>query len=359
VRADLPASLPLVCPACRTRSEEAIDLHTLAVEYVVKVDGAGDILEGALRCENASCARRYPILDGVPIVVADLARFLDGQLAAALETDLAPTTAALLALAGPDGAPYARLLEHLSTYIDAHWGDRAVPPPIPPSPDLPAGGFGAFAERIAARAADPVDLAVELGASVGRGLAELARGARLAVGIDLSFGALRRARRALSGRELAYARRRSGRHYTPAVVRAGDLANPDVGLVCADALDPPLVPGVFGRVVALNLLDAVAEPPALLSVADGLCCPGGEILLASPYTWQSAIVTEGSRLGATDPAAELRRRFVAGDGLGASYLIEDDTDVRWWLRADDRLAHVYRVHLLRARKHGVGPRLVK
>src|SRR5690606_25451644 len=119
-------------------------------------------------------------------------------------------------------ARYTRWLEVLSVYMDAHWGDRASPPP-----DGPGGselGMAALAAKIAARREAPVARAVELGCSVGRIVAELAAGAEHVVGLDLKHGALRRARQLLAGEPVRYARRVVGRHYGEATARAGELA---------------------------------------------------------------------------------------------------------------------------------------
>ncbi len=328
----------LVCPGCRTRTP-VLDSYRIDVQ---SLEVAGDLLV----CE---CGRRYPIVDGVPIVLADPDGFLRNEAATVLERDLAPEVAALLVHGGPDDAPYPRLLEHLSIYLDAHWGDRAQPPP-----DGPGAGFGAAAvvAKIAARRDARVGLAVELGCSVGRVLAELAAGADRVVGIDLQFGALRRARRLLAGEQVSYGRRVVGRHYATATVAAGDraLAADRVVLACADALDPPLIHGWFDRVVALNVVDSVSNPRQLLSVVDALCAPGGEIILSSPYAWQSGIMAEDARLGGGDPAADLTRRLREGDGLSGAYDIEDEDQLPWVLRRDARSAVTYRVHYLRARK---------
>lgn len=310
----------IVCPGCRTHDGDRIELRTL------ELDG------GALACE---CGRRYPIVDGVPLVLGDPGGYLRGDLAAVVERDLSPETAALLVEHTGDDHPYARLLEHLSIYVDAHWGDRAEPPV----------GFALreVVERIAAL--PRVERAVELGCSVGRVVAELP--AEHVTGLDLQFGAVRRARKILDGERVAYGRRMAGRHYEPAAVQVA----PKQGrwtLLCADALDPPLVPGRYDRVVALNVLDSVARPRQLLTVMNGLCRPGGELILSSPYAWQSSVMEDAERIGGADPAgavAELVR-----SGLGARYEIEEEAEVSWTLRRDARSAVDYRVHYLRARK---------
>src|SRR5262245_52610890 len=165
MRPEITARLPLVCPTCRTRNDGGRDMHTLAVARAL-VEHEGELLEGALQCENPACARRYPVVDGVPLVVDDLPSLTAGALGAIVEGELHPETEALLGAGGPDDAPWSHLLEHLSIYLDAHWGDRAEPPPD----DGPGRPFGLdeIAARIAAR--PKVDKAVELGCSVGRGL---------------------------------------------------------------------------------------------------------------------------------------------------------------------------------------------
>ena len=318
----------LVCPGCRTRTAERLDVRTL--------DRVGDVLA----CE---CGRRYPVVDNVPIVLADPTSYVASEAATIVERDLAPEVAALLVATGPDDAAYPRLVEHLSIYLDNHWGDRAEPPP-----DGPGAGFAdAVIAKLAERASQRVALAVELGCSVGRMVVELARGADHVVGLDLQFGAVRRARHLLAGESVPYLRRTVGREYATAI--AHGIAT-TATLVCGDALDPPLIPGVYGRVVALNLLDSVRQPRQLLSVVDGLCAPGGELILTSPYAWQSSVLDETERFGGVDPAAALVEILTTGTGLGARYAIEDHCELPWTLRRDARSAATYRIHYVRARK---------
>jgi SAM-dependent methyltransferase/uncharacterized protein YbaR (Trm112 family) len=365
VHAALPQLLPLICPACRRRTERGRELFTLSLCEVVESDPQGEVEAGLLGCDNPACQKRYPIIAGIPILLPPapaaisattgvalpgVGGTVSGQLAALAA--LPPEIAALLAVDGPDDAALPRLLEHLSIYLDAHWGDRATPPPAGP-----AAGWGGrqILGAIAARAGAKVERAVELGCSVGRGLLELARGAELVVGVDLHLGALLAARRLLRGEPLRYARRVIGRHYAPARIEPPPGLGQRVALLCGDALDPPLVPQDFARVAACNLLDSVQSPAGLLSVMDGLCEPGGEILLMSPYAWQSGVVGETERIGGADPGAVLRAMLASGGiglfaGLEAPYTLEEDRELLWELRRDSRSAHSYLVHYLRGRK---------
>ena len=131
---------PLVCLACRARTERGRELYTLS--------RAGD----ELVCDNEACRRRYPIVDGIAVVAADSA------------AHLARWGQALV-----DGEPET-LAEHLSIYLDAHWAIARRSPPD--GPDVIGARFGmeAIAARIAERATVPVARAVDLGCGVGRGL---------------------------------------------------------------------------------------------------------------------------------------------------------------------------------------------
>ncbi len=274
-----------------------------------------------LRCRG--CSREYPLLDGIPVLLRDLAQADTAGFFAPLN-DVGALSA--LAAAGPDGAPLPHLVEQLSSYLPS-W----------------ESGFEAIAQKLRGR--PRVDLALELGSGVGRALFELSRTADHVVGLDRSGSFLRAARTLLAGKEFPYPRRMAGRSYTRASIRAPS-AVANVQLVCGDVLDPPFAPGQFGRVVALNVLDSVRSPRALLHHIHQLALPGAEIILASPYAWRDDIVPVEERLGTHDPAGALRDEVRK---LGWS--IEEEADLPWTLRRDARALSVYQTHYLRAR-HG-------
>jgi len=301
--------MQLVCPSCRKHTERGLELHT------VEADG-----EGLLRCRG--CARLYPVIDGIPVLLRDLSQADHFGLLAALGP---PQSLAALGSAGPDDSALPHMLEQLSTYLET-WRT----------------GFEAVAAKLRER--PRVGLVLELGCGVGRALFELAQKADAVVGLDRSGSLLRAARVLLRGEELPYASKLAGRSHARASVLA-PAAAANVGLVCADALDPPFSPGSFDRVAALNLLDNVRSPRALLHHLHQLAAPGGEILLSSPFSWRDGIVDEPERLPGPDPAASLRKEVQA---LG--WTVEDEADLPWTLRRDARSETVYQVYFMRARR---------
>jgi len=282
----------LICLACRVIADEGIELQTL--------ERVGDEMV-------CTCGQRYPVLRGVPVIGPAPAEELPFD-----QESLHKVT---------DDSALAHLAHHLSTYLDAHWPPR-----------------GPLVDKL--RALEAVPATVELGCNVGGALAVLP-GERL-VGVELSQPTSCRAQALLRGESVPYLRRVSGKHFEPAV--AHGIARPAT-IVCANALDPPLVPGSFDRVVALNVLDSVAQPRQLLSVVDALCRPGGEIIVACPYQWVGE-----DRLESADPAAELVEILRSGRDLRAAYTVLDEAELEWTLRRNARSRVVYTNHYVRARK---------
>jgi SAM-dependent methyltransferase len=272
-----------------------------------------------LRCQG--CSREYPVLDGIPVLLKDLAQTDALGFSAPLQ-DVGALSA--LAAAGPDGAALPHMVEQLSSYLPS-W----------------ESGFEAIATRLRGR--PRVELALELGCGVGRALFELSSGADQVIGLDRSGAFLRAAKALLAGHEFPYARRMAGRSYTRSSVQAPAPVS-NARLVCGDVLDPPFAPGQFGRVAALNVLDSVRSPRALLHHIHQLAAPGAEIIVCSPYAWRDDIVPVEERLGNVDPAGALRDEVRK---LG--WTVEDEADLPWTLRRDARALSVYQTHYLRAR----------
>ncbi|HEY3860489.1 MAG TPA: putative 4-mercaptohistidine N1-methyltransferase [Verrucomicrobiae bacterium] len=132
----------------------------------------------------------------------------------------------------------------------------------------------------------PAARALDLGCATGRSSFELARVCQEVIGIDFSkqfidmAGGLRRRGslqfKSFEEGELTRTRR--------AVVPPG-IDRRRVAFETGDAMRLRSDLGQFDVVFMANLIDRLAEPMRCLERLPGLLRPGGQLLIASPYTW--------------------------------------------------------------------------
>ncbi|HMD75719.1 MAG TPA: class I SAM-dependent methyltransferase, partial [Steroidobacteraceae bacterium] len=257
-------------------------------------DGGGG--QGILDCPAPECRARFPVIDGLPVLVADLPRFLnEAGIYLLAREDLFEPIADLFGSVLPPGSWFDATRQHLSGYVRDHWGscdplDRAAPAPGQ------AWGLAQAGLALAGAVSGPV---VELGAAAGgvtRALAD--RFDTPVLGIDLSAPLARFAARALRGGTLRYPLRLAGTAYQDRQITIPPPQRDNASFWLADAMVPPLEPGCAGLVVALNLLDVVSDPAALLRSAAALLRPGGHLLLCTPFDWSTAATPVAAWLGA-------------------------------------------------------------
>ena len=283
------------CPACRLRGVSS----ALETEAWDAISG-----QGVLRC--AVCEARYPVLDHLPLLVPDVARYLaEAGVYLLARDDLTYAVADLIGGVLPPGSWFDAVRQHLSGYVRDHWadaGDNDGPPPGQ-SAALAATGLA-----LAGEVAGPV---VELGAAAGgvtRYLAE--RLDAPVLGLDLSAPLARFAGRALRGGRQTFPLRMAGTAYAERHVLTQPPSRGTATVWLADATVPPIADGAAGLVVALNLIDCVADPAAVLRSAAALLRPGGKLVLATPCDWSPAATPPEMWIGA-------RRGALAAPDLGA------------------------------------------
>ncbi len=180
----------------------------------------------------------------------------------------------------------------LAEYLLFHYGtaEEILPYPFGPAEAL-FFPVRAVAECIRPDALPtPVERvrALDVGCAVGRSSFELARHCGEVVGIDFSQNFIRAAETLRRDRRLPYRRTDEGRLTTPLVAEvppeiARDRVRFEVGDACA--LDLARL-GQFDIVLAVNLIDRLPEPGRFLDALPALVRPGGgQLVLASPYTW--------------------------------------------------------------------------
>ena len=347
------------CPVCARDRGTAPPLG-LAEGFA---DYQDDVLAGILVCADASCRHEYPIVDGIPIIMADLRRHLgERAIELLLRDDLDPVILGLIGDAlGPD-CWFDIVRQGFSTYAWDAYGDLDALESL--SEPRPGAARRCLSALLDLARPDPAAMArhvLDLGCAGGRTSFDLAAaGNALVLGVDSNLALLRLARRVATTGRGSYARRRLGLVYDERHFVADLPGRERVDFWACDATALPFAKANADLVLALNLLDCVPDPRRLLaSMADALR-PDGTLLLATPFDWSTrATPVEGwigghSQRGAGSGAAEplLHGLLTEGahplsiDGLRLLATAEH----AWHTRLHDRSAVQYRSHLMAVRR---------
>lgn len=342
-----------LCPVCLRQGMR----HALRIASVFR-EADGIIVEAMLHCDNADCRREYPVLDGIPYLVADLRAYVSNQILALTQRDdLSADMESLLGDCCGPGSPWDGQRLQASSYGWDHYGE------FDPTPDG-HGQAGSVARvlgettKLAPGLAGPV---VDLGCGPGRSTFELAqRHEGLVLGIDLIPALLRCASGVLRHGRARYPRRRIGLVYDRADFPVHFPGSERVDFWACDAAALPFAPATFGAAVALNLLDCVPSPRDLLASVCAAVRPGGTALFTTPYDWSPAATPVEAWLGGhsqrgeTRGAAEplLRSLLTPGShpqSLAGVGIVTENDDIAWQVRAHDRGIMTYRLHAVACR----------
>jgi SAM-dependent methyltransferase/uncharacterized protein YbaR (Trm112 family) len=327
------------CPNCRIRGDDV----ALRLSEWRELDG-----QGILVCPAEECRRRFPVIDGVPVLVPDLPRFLnEAGVYLLAQVDLWAPVADLIGSVVPPGSWFDATRQHLSGYVRDHWGGFD-----PTDRDAPAPGQAwALAEIGLALAGDVSGPVVELGAAAGgvtRALAQ--RFDTPVLGLDLSAPLARFAARALRGGTLRYPLRQAGTAYEERVITVPSSLRGNCNIWIADAMLPPLAAGCAGLVLALNLLDCVADPAALLRAAAALLRPGGHLLLCTPLDWSTAATPVDAWVGARSADAAAPDLGLWAAGVSGLQVVARSGGHGWDVRVHARATMHYRAEFLVLRR---------
>jgi SAM-dependent methyltransferase/uncharacterized protein YbaR (Trm112 family) len=340
-----------ICPRCRAaeRGEHALDLQVVSSDP----DGGDDVIDGALICPVEVCQYEYPILRGIPILVAEAADHV-ARNAAELRAgdDVSAFAESVIGdCVGPDGDLNRNRL-YLSSYGGSHWGDRD---PVRPS----GGGLVPVIAAALELAGEVRGRWLDLGSAVGRGTFELAtRTGDLALGIDLSVAMIRAARRIATRGEVRIQSRKVG-----VVHERREFAAPASAAVdfwYADATALPFAGASIAGALSLNTLDSVQWPLLHLHELARVLATDSRAVIATPYDWTGSVTpiegwlgghSQRGRLGGSS-AAELRRILARTDrpgGAPALYIDAERADVTWRLPMHERADVEYQLDMVRVR----------
>lgn len=335
-----------ICLACRDRAPSA-----LVVGPVIRSDG-GDVVEGTLVCPEPTCRYEYPIIDGIPLLVANVREVVQKQLGEIIgRDDLSPATESLLGDCAGPGSDFDRARYHQSIYARGHWSDL--------DPDEPApAAIAPVLEAVVEVAGPPRGRWLDIGCSVGRTTFELAsRSGELALGVDLNFSMLRVARRVAVEGRVRHPLRRLGLVYDRKDFAVTVPARDKVDFWLADATALPFADHTVDGAVSLNLVDCVSWPLSHLLEIARVLQDEGRAVIASPYDWNPGATPVEGWLGGHSQrgphrgssVAEVRRILARGKrpaGAPELALLADRDDVPWSVYVHERATMHYRLHVI-------------
>jgi SAM-dependent methyltransferase/uncharacterized protein YbaR (Trm112 family) len=347
-----------VCPRClRDAGLEA------PLEVGRVLEARGDVVfEGVLLCPSPTCRSEYPIIDGIPLLVADLRQFVtNNALALLARRDLSDAIESLLGDCMGPGSAFDTQRLYLGTYACDHYGDLDPAQAAGPPPGAIRHVADVALQAVGTLPPGPV---LDVGCSVGRTSFDLAaRTDGLVLGVDLGVDMLRLAQDVLHRGRVRFPRRRVGLVYDRCEVEVSFPGADRVDFWALDATLLPFAPGTFGLVASLNVLDCVGSPYDHLAAVSRALAPGAAALLACPFDWSAGATHPQAWLGGHSQRAPnggsseaVLRSLLAGGGHPqalADLALEREIDgVPWTVRLHDRAFMQYRSYLAILRKKG-------
>lgn len=345
-----------ICPVCLPADGPGSPLRIAQVER----EGGGHVIEAILHCSNPACQREYPVIDGIPLLIANLRQFVADNASRLLgRRDLSPTMESLIGDCCGPGSDFDVVRQQVSAYVWEHYGE------FDPAEEVDGERGTMLAALDAACAlADPIPEGpvLEVGTGVGRGAFALAaRTDDLVLGVDLHLPMLRVAGEVLRGGRVSYARRRVGIVFDRREFDVDIPRRENVDFWACDATALPFAPATFAFAVGMNLLDCIHAPRELLVSIARVLRDGGRVALTSPYDWSAgATPIEGwlgghsqrsTSRGSSEPV--VRALLTPGgspmavEGLRLTGEIDD---LPWRVRLHDRSTMTYRLHLVAAQR---------
>lgn len=226
------------------------------------------------------CGASYPEIDGIPLILRDLAGWMRSEAVEVLaRADLpAPLTSLL---AASEGGAWARNRDLVAVYA------RSTEGPLQ-------------------------DWLRETGAKLTGDVLELGSGLGVLGRADVT---------ALDG-NLGLLRHHPGR------------------TVCADAADPPFLGASFDAVAVANVLDSCNDPGVVLAQAAGLLRPGGRLIVSCAFAFQESITPRSFWFD--EPMLRGALSGAGFFGRPIRVRLDEALELDWPLRVSARTTHTHR-----------------
>ena len=185
----------------------------------------------------------------------------------------------------------------LAQYLLFHYGTEEENCPWPGGPRDAVGFPRRIVDRMLAMVRpQPGGKALDIGCAVGRTTFALAARGWDAHGVDLSRTFIGAAEKMAVGATQTIKVVEEGAQVNRRTIRAPELGDGagKITFAVGDALALPFASGSFAVVMQVNLIDRVPDPAAAVREAARVTARGGQLVIASPYTWTESY-TPGDR----------------------------------------------------------------
>jgi SAM-dependent methyltransferase/uncharacterized protein YbaR (Trm112 family) len=331
---DVLSKVELICPKCRKLSQGTLTQHPLILDQVT-LKQQNYVLEGKLVCTNPQCNTKYPIIDGVPVIVKNLEEWLQNEYKTKTSTEQ-KTEDALTGL-----------------YMDNHYGEFTNA-----KNNYPWIKNKTYWNQINSIAQPQhrrlYETTLDLGCSVGRFTFELAKKSKLAVGLDSKYVSVHQACMLQRSKGKIKFTQKTRTLASQEVTGKFD-ASQNVFFLVGDALDPPFRMESFELVFALNLVDSIRVPLILLGQMDALLKPEGTLIIGSPYCWnpQTTDPVEWLETETADGHQTVKEILEGKTQKQCDFKYKIEKEIRnlpWTLKNQDSYFSVFLVNLLVAQK---------
>lgn len=353
-------TLKPICPRCKT--ERQIESHLQLVSVEQQTDDS--VIEGNLLCSDKQCQTEYPIIDGVPIIIATIRKYInDNFYHITHRNDLSLLSESLLGDYSGPGSEFNTIRHYLSSYGWDHYGDQAPENEFgPQQKDTVPGsvtrclqsGFNLFEKK-------PATPALDIGCALGRSTFEVAQHCNgLTLGIDLNFSLLRVAQMVLREGRVSFPLKRCGIVYDRHEYQVTMPSAQNVDFWACDGAALPFRNETFNFVSALNVLDTVNSPANLLHSISSSLKDDGQLLLSTPYDWAPPVPIHNwfgghaQRAQHQGSSEAVLRSHLAEDSRTAPNLplamVAEIEHHPWSVRVHDRRTAQYDAHILACKK---------
>jgi putative 4-mercaptohistidine N1-methyltranferase len=181
----------------------------------------------------------------------------------------------------------------------------------------------------------PAARALDIGCAVGASSFELARLVPEVTGIDFSSAFIRTAEELKRMGKLEASVALEGKRMQKFVARVPEESDRQrVVFETGDAMNLRSDLGAFHVVVAANLVCRLPEPLRFIERLTDLVAPGGQLLLATPFSWLPEFTPEENWLGGIDDGAPSHE--VLADLLRPAFTLEFTKDLPFLIREHSR-----------------------